>query len=69
MRNIDALIGDARPGAQAFTNQTLPEVGALIRDLRQTSQSLRQITERLQQRGVGGLIGGERLPDYEPGRR
>jgi len=69
MRNIDALVGDARPGAQAFTNQTLPEVGALVRDLRQTSQSLRQITERLQQRGVGGLIGGEQLPDYQPGRR
>jgi phospholipid/cholesterol/gamma-HCH transport system substrate-binding protein len=69
LRNLDAVLSDARPGVQAFTNQTLPEVGILIRDLRQTSQSLRAITERLQQRGVGGLIGGERLPDYEPGRR
>jgi len=54
---------------QAFSNQTLPEVGLLIRDLRATSESLRETTDRLNQRGVGGIIGGERLPDYRPGRR
>lgn len=69
MRNLDAVLNDARPGVQAFTTQTLPEVGQLIRDLRATSDSLRSITDRLNQRGVGGIIGGERLPDYEPGRR
>lgn len=69
MRNLDAVLNDARPGVQAFSNQTLPEVGQLIRDLRATSQSLREITERLNERGVGGIVGGERLPDYEPGRR
>ncbi|HEX8639599.1 MAG TPA: MlaD family protein [Allosphingosinicella sp.] len=69
MRNLDAVLGDARPGVQAFTTQTLPEVGQLIRDLRTTSQSLREITDRVNQRGVGGIVGGERLPDYEPGGR
>jgi phospholipid/cholesterol/gamma-HCH transport system substrate-binding protein len=65
MRNLDAVLSDARPGVQAFSTQTLPEVGQLIRDLRATSQSLRDITDRLNQRGVGGVIGGTRLPDYE----
>ena len=59
-------ISAAQPGLQALSERTLPEVGALMRDLRATSQSLRRITERLEQRGVGGLIGSEPLPDYQP---
>lgn len=69
MGELEGAIGDARPGLQAFSNQTLPEVGELIRDLRATSESLREITERLNQQGVGGVIGGQSLPDYQPGRR
>ena len=69
MAQLEGALGDARPGIQAFSNQTLPEVGQLIRDLRASSESLREITDRLNQRGVGGVIGGQRLPDYEPGRR
>ena len=69
MRNLDAVLTDARPGVQAFSNQTLPEIGQLIRDLRATSSSLRDITDRLNQQGVGGVMGGQRLPDYERRRR
>jgi phospholipid/cholesterol/gamma-HCH transport system substrate-binding protein len=69
MTQLQGAIGDARPGIQAFTNQTLPEVGQLIRDLRATSDSLREITDRLNQRGVGGVIGGQSLPDYRGGGR
>ncbi|MGQ0558627.1 MAG: MlaD family protein [Sphingosinicella sp.] len=69
MQNLDALMGDARPGVQAFSRQTLPEAGQLIRDLRATADSLREISDRLNQRGVGGVIGGQRLPDYRGGRR
>jgi phospholipid/cholesterol/gamma-HCH transport system substrate-binding protein len=69
MENLNAAIGDARPGIQAFSQQTLPEVGQLVRDLRETSESLRSVTERLDQQGVGGIIGGQRLPDYRPERR
>ncbi len=36
MAQLEGAIGDARPGIQAFSNQTLPEVGQLIRDLRAT---------------------------------
>jgi phospholipid/cholesterol/gamma-HCH transport system substrate-binding protein len=58
-----------RPGVQAFSTQTLPEVGQLVRDLRATTDSLRDISDRLNQQGVSGVVGGQRLPDYEPGRR
>ena len=63
MAQLESAIGEARPGIQ-----TLPEVGQLIRDLKETSESLRAITGRVEQRGIGGVIGGEELPDYEPGR-
>lgn len=69
MAQLEGAIGDARPGIQAFSAQTLPEIGQLMRDLRATSESLREITERLNQQGVGGIIGGQRLPDYRPGGR
>ena len=69
MPSSRARSSDARPGIQAFSNQTLPEVGQLIRDLRATSESLREITDRLNQQGVGGVIGGQRLPDYRAGRQ
>jgi phospholipid/cholesterol/gamma-HCH transport system substrate-binding protein len=69
MTQLQAAIGDARPGIQAFSNQTLPEVGQLVRDLRSTSESLRDITDRMNQRGIGGVIGGPRLPDYHGGGR
>jgi phospholipid/cholesterol/gamma-HCH transport system substrate-binding protein len=66
---LQGAVRDARPGIQSFSNQTLPEVGQLIRDLRATSESLREITDRMNQRGVGGIIGGQQLPDYNGGRR
>lgn len=69
MAQLERAIGDARPGIQAFSSQTLPEVGQLMRDLRATSESLREITDRMNQQGIGGVIGGQRLPDYHGGRR
>lgn len=69
MQELQGTLTEARPGVRAFTSQTLPEVGQLMRDLRATSESLRDITDRLNQQGVGGVVGGQRLPDYQPGRR
>ena len=36
-----------------------------MRDLRATTSSLRDISDRLNQQGIGGVMGGQRLPDYE----
>jgi phospholipid/cholesterol/gamma-HCH transport system substrate-binding protein len=66
MQNLDAAIGDARPGLQAFSKQTIPEVGQLVRDLREMSDALSGVAQRLNTQGAGGVIGGERLPDYKP---
>ena len=67
-RSADALsgaIGDARPGLQAFSKQTIPEVGQLVRDLRQTSAALSSIAEKVDQGGAGALVGQSKLPDYK----
>jgi phospholipid/cholesterol/gamma-HCH transport system substrate-binding protein len=66
--NLDAMITDARPGVQNFSKSTLPEAGRLVHDLRDLSQSLRAVSERVNQQGIGGAVGPEKLPDYKPGK-
>jgi phospholipid/cholesterol/gamma-HCH transport system substrate-binding protein len=67
--NLDAMVGEARPGVQNFSKTTLPEVNRLVRDLRELSTSLRGFSERLEEEGVGGALGPEKLPDYKPGKK
>ena len=69
MDNLDKVLAEAEPGVHTFSTRTLPEAGQLIHDLQQTSQSLRNVSERLDQQGVGGIIGGQKLPDYKPGKQ
>jgi len=67
--NLDAMITDARPGVQNFSKSTLPEANRLVRDLRELSTSLRSVSDRVNQQGIGGTLGPEKLPDYKPGKR
>ena len=67
--NLDAIISDARPGVQNFSKSTLPEANKLVRDLRQLSQSLQDVSNRVNQQGIGGALGPDKLPDYKPGKR
>ena len=67
--NLDAMIGDARPGVQNFSKSTLPEANRLVHDLRQLTQSLQAVSNRVNQQGIGGALGPEKLPDYNPGKR
>jgi phospholipid/cholesterol/gamma-HCH transport system substrate-binding protein len=60
-----ATMQDARPGLQAFSKQTIPDVNELIRNLRDTSQSLSQITQKVNQSGAGSIISQPKLPDYK----
>jgi len=64
--NLDAMISDARPGLQNLSKSTLPEANRLIRDMRELSQTLKGVSERVEQEGVGGTLGPEKLPDYKP---
>ena len=66
MANLNATLSDARPGVQALTKQTIPEVGQLVRDLRETTQALRSITTRIDQQGAGSILSSPKLPDYDP---
>ncbi|HVI98936.1 MAG TPA: MlaD family protein [Sphingomonas sp.] len=63
---LNAAIGDARPGLQSFSKQTIPEVGQLVHDLRVMSESLSSVAQKLDQGGAGSLIGPQKLPDYKP---
>jgi phospholipid/cholesterol/gamma-HCH transport system substrate-binding protein len=67
--NLNAMISDARPGVQNFSKSTLPEANRMVRDLRELTQSLNSFTERLNQTGIGGSLGPEKLPDYKPRKR
>ena len=64
--SLAATLEDTRPAARALRETTLPTAEATLQDLRTTSRSLRAITERLENEGVGSLVGGQQLPDYEP---
>jgi phospholipid/cholesterol/gamma-HCH transport system substrate-binding protein len=67
--SLDAIISDARPGVQNFSKSTLPEANKLVHELRDLSASLRQVSDRVNQQGIGGALGPEKLPDYKPRKR
>lgn len=68
LATLDAAIGDARPGLQALSNQTMPEIGKLVGDLQIMSQALVSVAGKLDQGGAGAILGPPPLPDYKPGR-
>lgn len=65
-KSMSATLEDARPAARQLSESTLPAAEATLRDLRATSAALRAVTERIESQGAGGLIGGQKLPDYKP---
>lgn len=67
--NLNSMISDARPGVQNFSKSTLPEANRLVRDLRDLTQSLQQVSDRVNHEGIGGALGPQKLPDYKPGKR
>lgn len=69
METLDVTIGEARPGIQAFSKKTIPEVGQLVQDLRVMSQSLASVAEKIDQGGAGSILGSPKLPDYKPGKK
>jgi phospholipid/cholesterol/gamma-HCH transport system substrate-binding protein len=67
--NLNAMITDARPGVQNFSKSTLPEANRLVHDLRDLTQSLQQVSDKVNQQGIGGALGPAKLPEYKPGKR
>lgn len=69
MANIDSAVDDAKPGLKALSTQTVPAINQLVRDLGETAASLSALSGKLDRGGAGGLIGGSRLPDYQPRKK
>ena len=63
---LEVAMNDVRPAARQMSESTLPAAEAALRDLRKTTAALREVTESLETGGAGSLIGGQKLPDYEP---
>lgn len=59
-------LNETKPAAREFSQSTLPNADATLRDLRATSEALRKMTEKLNQQGAGALLGGGKLPEYKP---
>lgn len=67
--NLNSMISDVRPGVQNLSKSTLPEANRLVHDLRDLTQSLQGVSDRINQQGIGGALGPDKLPDYKPGKR
>jgi phospholipid/cholesterol/gamma-HCH transport system substrate-binding protein len=68
MAALDATLAEARPALKGLSNDTLPEANALIRDLRNVSDTLGSVATKLDQQGATSLLGGPPLPDYKPAK-
>lgn len=69
LETLDATVGEARPGLQKFSKETIPEVGLLVRDLRTMAAALTSVAEKIDNGGAGALLGAPKLPDYKPGKK
>lgn len=65
-RALEQTLEEARPATRQLTESTLPAAEATLKDLRATSKALRSVTEKIENEGAGALVGGPKLPDYEP---
>ena len=63
---LEATLKDAQPATRELAQTTLPLANATLQDLQRTSAALRSVTERIEAEGATSLIGGSKLPDYEP---
>ncbi len=66
---LETTLDNANPAIEQLNSQTLPEVTQLARDLRELSVSLKSVTERVDQNGLGGVVSAPALPDYKPSSR
>lgn len=63
---LESTATAAKPGLETFSTQTVPEIGQLVRDLRDVTGSLGAVAAKLDEDPAGALVGGRTLPDYEP---
>ncbi|MEY3915589.1 MAG: hypothetical protein RLZZ103_1088 [Pseudomonadota bacterium] len=66
---LETTLNNAHPAIETLNTQTLPEVTQLARDLRELSVSLKSVTDKVDQGGIGSVVNAPALPDYQPGSR
>ena len=66
LTKVDELVGAAKPGVDALATRTVPELGQLIGDLRAVTTSLGAVAAKLDEDPASALVGGRRLPEYDP---
>ncbi len=62
---LESAANSAKPAIQTVSTQTLPEIGQLVRDLREVTTNLGAISAKLDEDPAGALVGGRKLPDYD----
>lgn len=62
---LAVTLEEVQPATRQLREGTLPAAEATLQDLRATSRSLRAISEKLESEGLGSLVDGRTLPDYE----
>lgn len=68
LARVEAISVSAQPGVEQLSSQTIPEATQLIRELRETTARLGAIAAKLDEDPTGALLGGRRLPEYQPQR-
>jgi phospholipid/cholesterol/gamma-HCH transport system substrate-binding protein len=63
---LQGAIADTRPGLKQLSTTMLPATEAAVRDLRETSRALRNITEKIDDQGAASLFKRPNMPDYKP---
>ena len=69
MDTLDSTLKQAQPGVKTLTQKTIPEVGQLVQDLRETTRAFNSIAQKVDRGGASSLIGSPALPDYEPKKK
>ncbi|MGE3979537.1 MAG: MlaD family protein [Nitrospira sp.] len=61
-KTVGAVVNEARPELQQFTRRTLPEVGLLVTELRQLTNSLTRVARELEREPSSLVFGRKTLP-------
>jgi phospholipid/cholesterol/gamma-HCH transport system substrate-binding protein len=68
LAGLDSAVAEVKPGLRAVSTQTVPEISQLVRDMRAMSEAMSAVAAKIDQQGIGTLIGGPKLPDYVPAK-
>lgn len=69
LNQLERTLGKADAGIDSVSTKTIPEVNQLIQDLREMTISLQSVADKVDKGGAGSLLGGQKLPDYEPSKK